>query len=126
MFIWLVCNPRHINTNTYVCLQYARPNMHFPWGFLCTSVGKETACNAADLDLISRSGRSPGERSNNPLQCSCLGNPMDTTKQLNHEHSLDYFFPPENFPKFSCTWLVNNLSSSTGIYTLRGKNDSQV
>ena len=39
--------------------------------------GKESACNAGDSDLISQSGRSPGEGNGNPLQYSCLGNPMD-------------------------------------------------
>ena len=33
--------------------------------------------NAGDMGSISGSGRSPGEGSGNPLQCSCLGNPMD-------------------------------------------------
>ena len=28
------------------------------------------------VDLIPGSGRSPGGRNGNPLQCSCLGNPM--------------------------------------------------
>ena len=39
--------------------------------------GKETACNAEDLGLIPGSGRSPAEGNGNPLQYSCLGNPMD-------------------------------------------------
>ena len=42
-----------------------------------SSVGKESACNAGDLGSIPRSGRSPGEGNDNPLQDSCLGNPMD-------------------------------------------------
>ena len=29
------------------------------------------------MGLISGSGRSPGERNDHPLQCSCLGNPVD-------------------------------------------------
>ena len=37
----------------------------------------ETACNAGDMSSIPGSGRSPGEGNGNPLQCSCLGNPMD-------------------------------------------------
>ena len=41
------------------------------------SEGKESACNAGDLALISVSGRSPGERNSNPLQHSCLENSMD-------------------------------------------------
>ena len=47
------------------------------WGFPGISVGKESTCNAGDLGLIPGSGRSPGERNGNPLQYSCLGNPMD-------------------------------------------------
>ena len=36
-----------------------------------------SACNAGDLDSIPGSGRSPGEGNGNPLQYSCLENPMD-------------------------------------------------
>ena len=36
-----------------------------------------SACNAGDLGLIPGSGRSPGEGNGNPLQYSCLENPMD-------------------------------------------------
>ena len=46
-------------------------------GLPCSSVGKESACNAGDLGSISRWARSPGEGSGNPLQYSCLENPMD-------------------------------------------------
>ena len=38
---------------------------------------KESACNAGDLDSIPGSERSPGEGNGNPLQYSCLENPMD-------------------------------------------------
>ena len=40
-------------------------------------VGKESACSAGDLGLIPGSGRSPGEGNGNPLQYSCLENPID-------------------------------------------------
>ena len=33
--------------------------------------------DARDVGLIPGSGRSPGERNGNPLQYSCLRNPMD-------------------------------------------------
>ena len=46
-------------------------------GFLHSSVGKESACSAGDPALIPGSGRSPGEGNGNPLQYSCLENPMD-------------------------------------------------
>ena len=45
-------------------------------GFSGDSDSKESACNVEDLGSISRSGRSPGEGNVNPLQYSCLGNPM--------------------------------------------------
>ena len=41
------------------------------------SVSKESACNVGDLGSIPGSGRSPGEGNGNPLQYSCLENPID-------------------------------------------------
>ena len=38
---------------------------------------KVSACNTGDLGSAPRFGRSPGERNGNPLQYSCLENPMD-------------------------------------------------
>ena len=38
---------------------------------------KESACNEGHLGLIPGSGRSPGEGNGNPLQYSCLENPVD-------------------------------------------------
>ena len=46
-------------------------------GFPGGSGSKESACNAGDLGLMPGSGRSPGEGNGNPLQCSCMRNPMD-------------------------------------------------
>ena len=42
------------------------------------SVGKDSPCSAVDWGLISGSSRSPGGGNGNPLQYSCLENPMDT------------------------------------------------
>ena len=39
--------------------------------------GKKSTCNAGDMCLIPGLGRSPGEGNGNPLQCSCLGRPID-------------------------------------------------
>ena len=47
--------------------------MGFPGG----SVVKNLPANAGDVCLIPDLGRSPGEGNGNPLQYSCLGNPMD-------------------------------------------------
>ena len=38
---------------------------------------KNLPANAGDIDSIPGSGRSPGEENCDPLQYSCLGNPMD-------------------------------------------------
>ena len=58
-----------------VTLQYCDGFCHIC--FPHNSVGKASACNVGDLDSIPGSGRSPGERNGNPLQYSCLENPMD-------------------------------------------------
>ena len=42
-----------------------------------SSDGKESACNVGDPGSILGSGRFPGEGIGNPLQYSCLENPMD-------------------------------------------------
>ena len=49
-------------------------------GFPAGSDSKESACSAGDLGSIPGSGRSPGEGNGNPLQYSCLENPMETLK----------------------------------------------
>ena len=45
--------------------------------FLGGSDKKVSAYNSGDLSSIPGLGRSPGEGNGNPLQCSCLENPMD-------------------------------------------------
>ena len=47
------------------------------WLLLCNSDGKEDSCNAGDPGSIPGVGRSTGGRPGNPLQYSCLENPMD-------------------------------------------------
>ena len=47
-------------------------------GFPCGSVVKNPPASAGDRGSIPGSGKPPGERNGNPLQYSCLGNPMDT------------------------------------------------
>ena len=39
----------------------------------CSSYGKESACNAGDLGLIPRSGRSPGEGNGYPHSSGLAG-----------------------------------------------------
>ena len=58
---------RHIYIYTHI----------YSWGFPGGSVVKNLPTNAGDAGLIPGSVRSPGEGNGNPLQYSCLGNPMD-------------------------------------------------
>ena len=46
-------------------------------GFLGGSESNESACNVGDPGSIPGSGRPPGKGNDNPLQYSCLENPMD-------------------------------------------------
>ena len=50
-----------------------RRKIGFPGG----SDGKESACDAGDLGLIPGFGSPSGVGNGNPLQYSCLENPMD-------------------------------------------------
>ena len=51
---------------------FDQPSITFPGG----SEGKKYACNVGDPALVPGSGGSPGERNGNPLQYSCLEEPM--------------------------------------------------
>ena len=60
----------HIYCRCFVISLY---QVDFPGG----SDGKASAYSAGDPASIPGSGRSPGEGNGNPLQYSCLENPMD-------------------------------------------------
>ena len=59
---------------------------------------KNSPAYAGDVGLIPGSGKSPGEGNGNPLQYSCLGNPMDRgnladyspCKRIAHELVTEY------------------------------------
>ena len=57
------------------------PAFSFPysplWEIPGVSVVKNPTANAGDTDLIPGLGRSSGGEYGNPLQYSCLGNPME-------------------------------------------------
>ena len=53
------------------------PGAKLWWDFPGGSDGKASAYNVGDPGSIPESGRSPGEGNGNPLQYSCLENPMD-------------------------------------------------
>ena len=59
---------------------FSRLLRHHDFKSLCASLVAQTvesACNVGALGLIPGSERSPGEGNGNPLQYSCLENPMD-------------------------------------------------
>ena len=74
------------------------------------SDNKESACNAGDLGSIPGSGGCPGEGNDNPLQYSCLRNPMhrrawwagvhgvakSQTRLSDYTYLLTYFLPRSN------------------------------
>ena len=51
--------------------------MGFPGGSVVKKKKKNPPANAGDVGLIPGSERSPREGNGNPLQDSCLGNPID-------------------------------------------------
>ena len=53
------------------------PKLGAAFGFLDSSVGRESACNAGELSSILGLGRSPEEGKGYPLQYSGLENSMD-------------------------------------------------
>ena len=59
------------------CIVTRSYNCFFKLGFPGGTVVKNLPANAGDAGSIPESGRSPEEGNGNPLQCSCLENPMD-------------------------------------------------
>ena len=75
---WLLCNMSW-NLTTMASIFFFKSILAL-WGplrFPGGSDGKASAYSAGDLGLIPGSGRSSGEGNGNPLQYSCLENPMD-------------------------------------------------
>ena len=69
---WRLKGLERITITLIFCRDFAL--LHdFPGG----SDGKASAYNAGDPGSIPGSGRSPGEGNGNPLQYSCLENPLD-------------------------------------------------
>ena len=82
-------------------------SMGFPGG----SEVKVSACNAGDLGSIPGSGRSPGEGNGNPVQYSCLENPMDRGAWWATVHGVAK----------SQTRLSDFTFTFTSLYSLEGK-----
>ena len=66
-----------VSHNTEQISETDKPNSVCQFRITGGSEAKASASNAGDLGLIPGWGRSPGEGNGNPLQYSCLENPMD-------------------------------------------------
>ena len=74
--LYKIQNWLHYSLGAMTCHPYGI-NSTIVLGFPGGSDGKASAYNAGDLDSIPGLGRCPGEGNSNPLQHSCLENPMD-------------------------------------------------
>ena len=83
-------------------------------GFSGGSDGKESACSAGELGLITGLGRSPGEGDGNPLQHSCLENPIDSgvgrlqslgSQRVGHNWELKHTHTHTQISGHTWSWL---------------------
>ena len=109
-------------------------NTYLPGG----SDGKVSAYNVGDPGSIPGSGRYPGEGNGNPLQYSCLANPMDVGAWLATVHGVAKSRTRLSDFTISCVWLfvipwtpwdslgqntwVGSLSLLQGIFPTQGLN----
>ena len=115
---------KQLNNNIFIWFITSR---YWLSDFLGGSVIKNMPANARDIGSIPGSGRSPREGNGNPLQYSCLGNPMDrgvrraTTLGLQRVgHDLvtkQHWFTTLN--KFICTTLCFYFSVPSRILTTK-------
>ena len=73
---------RQVSTNLQCCVSFWCIAKWFNYIYILFQLpsylsDKESACQAEDMGLTPGSGRSPGGGNGNPLQCSCLENPME-------------------------------------------------
>ena len=66
-----------ISLNIPMTILYSNISLLLYIGLPCGSDTKASVYNAGDPGSIPGLGRSPGEGNGNPLQYSCLENPMD-------------------------------------------------
>ena len=91
--------------------------------FLGGSLLKNLPANTENVGLIPGSVRSPGKGNGNPLQYSCLGNPMDrgawqesqrvrhdlVTKQKQHQMITELFSQKRYFGANLCTLVLSDM-----------------
>ena len=118
MCIQIIENVRRVSNRNQRC---KRNDFFWRNDFPGGSDGKTSAYNVGDPSSIPGSGRSLGEGNGNPLQCSCLENPMekslvgyspqgcqesDTTKQLHFHFYFHYFWMVKLFCIYNDLWVL--------------------
>ena len=83
--------------------------MAFPGG----SVVKNPPANAGDAGSLHGLGRPPGEENDNPLQYSCLENPMDREAWRATVHGI---IKESDKTKATHTHTINRMCFSKGIF----------
>ena len=76
MTYWLLCCNFFLSIFRF-CFNFVKEACGCMHGHPLWLSVKNFSGNAGDMGLMPGSGRSPGEGNRNPLQYSCLGNPMD-------------------------------------------------
>ena len=97
-------------------------------GFLCSSVGKESAYNAGDSGSIPGLGRSPGEGNGNPRQSSCLDYPMDCSLPGSSVHGIarvghDLATKPPPPHRIEERWCCVAWGNGSVVVTTRNENE---
>ena len=97
--------------------------------------GKESACNAGDPVLIPGLGRCPGEENGNPLQTSCLENPMDRgawwatvdgVAKVGYNWAHLWGVSLDSFLENTCKLLIYAMLSQTQIHWIQTRRENSV
>jgi len=73
--------------------------------------------NAGDMGLIPGLERSPGEGNGNPLQYSCLGNPLDSSSPWGHERVRQDLASKQQTLN-SCSYLKLNVKLNNTYFIM--------
>ena len=91
-------------------------------GFPGGSYSKESTCNAGDPGSIPGSGRCPGGGNGNPLQYSCLENPVDEGDWQATDHKVTKSWT--QLSDFTFSFFLSFFLSFFGILVERGGEES--